>query len=118
MLQTRIFAWIDRFLTNTFRLGGTLGLGTSGSEITQRIYYIGIGRGPTIGIVGVDGQIHTLIGYWSVRHYLEEGRVVRRVPVRKDLKKGERLATRGEIVAYQKKRQEEWARVPGQTIYG
>jgi hypothetical protein len=63
------------------------------------VYFVGVG--PSIGIMGIDGRIHTVMGYFSVRHYYDGSELLRRIPVRKDLKIGERLVTEEEILQHQ-----------------
>ncbi len=84
---------------------------TADPQHERWIFYVD--RGRTIGIVGTDGRIHTLMGYHSVRHYYEGDRLVRRIPVRKDLKPGERLATWPELIRHQRELREQFANASG-----
>lgn len=97
MFFQRIFARVDRILSSLFWLEAW-GHGDKNREYRWE-YFIDIGK--TIGVVGLDGKIHTMMGYWSVRHYYENGKLVKRIPVRKDLGGGERLATNEEIALHQ-----------------
>lgn len=99
MLFQRFLALLDRAISELFRLQSW----GDGFEDRDHRWIHFVDFGPTIGVVGKDGRIHTMMSYWSVRHYYDgQGKLLKRISVRKDLKKGERLATRGEIAAHQR----------------
>ena len=98
MLRERLLARFDQAISELFRLE-SWHLGDTEHEHTS-IYYPSIGKG-RVGIVGVSGEIHTVMGRRCVRHYYDvTNRLTRRILVRKDLKSGERLATPEEVEAY------------------
>lgn len=97
MYLQRILASLDKLVSEIFWLQ-SWGTGDENNK-NQWIYFVDVGR--TIGVVGVDGKIHTLMGYWSVRHYYDGKKLLNRIPVRKDLKPGERLAIPEEILHHQ-----------------
>jgi hypothetical protein len=93
MFFQRIRAWIDVMVTDLFGLSS---MGT-GNPNKENLWTYFADWGPTIGIVGANGRVHTLVGYWAVHHYHAGHTLTKRIPVRNDLKRGERLATRKEI---------------------
>lgn len=97
MYFQRHLASLDKLVSKIFWLQ-SWGSGDENNE-NQWIHFVDVGR--TIGVVGVDGEIHTLMGYWSVRHYYNGKKLLKRIPVRRDLKPGERLATSEEILRHQ-----------------
>jgi hypothetical protein len=84
---------------------------TSNPERERWTFYVD--RGHTIGIVGTDGKVHTMVGYHAVNHYYEGGRLARRVPVRRDLKPGERRATAQEIDDHRRELSEHFSHAHG-----
>lgn len=96
MRLQRLLAALDKKISKLFSLQ-SFGHGNE-KGIHQWIYFMNVG--PTIGVVGVDGKLHTVMSYYSVRHYVNGKKLQKRIPVRKDLKEGERLATREEIEQY------------------
>lgn len=113
MFFQRVLAWFDKIISEVFWLQAW---GTGDEKSNHNwIYLVDVGR--TIGVVGVDGKIRTMIGYWSVHHYYDGKKFLKRIPVRKDLKAGERLATRKEIVQHQKELSEQFVKTSsGLTI--
>ena len=107
-----ILAELDLWISAWFGLERwTLG-DTSGMH--SRLFYL---RGKKmIGIVGVDGRIHTVMSYRTVMHEYDGSRLLRRVLVRKSLKKGERLATEAEIQAHRERSRMEMNNSVGLTI--
>ena len=99
MLFQRLLALLDKATSEVFRLQSW----GDGFEDRDHRWVHFVDVGPTIGIVGQDGKVHTMMGYWSVRHYYDgKGKLLKRIPVRKDLKEGERLATKDEIYTHQR----------------
>ncbi|MEK7612392.1 MAG: hypothetical protein AAB407_03565 [Patescibacteria group bacterium] len=49
-----------------------------------------------------------MTGFWSVNHYYDGNKLLRRILARKDLKTGERLATEEEVLQYQEKLRKEF----------
>ena len=113
MFLQHILAWIDRAISEVFSLEAW---GTGDEEGKhQWTYFISVGR--TIGVMGVDGEIRTIMGSRSVHHYYDGKKLLRRIPVRRDLKEGERLATREEIAQHRAEFSERVARTScGGTI--
>ncbi|TSC61634.1 MAG: hypothetical protein G01um101448_627 [Parcubacteria group bacterium Gr01-1014_48] len=109
MFLQRILALWDKVISEIFRLS-SWGTGNEKS-LNQWIYLVDIGH--TIGVVAATNKIHTIMSYWSVRHYYDGKKLLKRIPVRKDLKEGERLATAKEIVQYQKGFEEQSSRSSG-----
>lgn len=101
MYIQRVLARVDKGISAFFGLQEWAHCNTNGDH--RWTYFVDIGK--AIGIVGADGNVHTVASYWSVRHYNEDGKLVRRIPVRKDLKEGERLATGKEIAQHRAERQ-------------
>ena len=95
-LQKILCRW-DQLVSWTFNLMVSGGGDENGEY--KRSYHIELG--PRIAIVGANGRIHTLTGYFTVHHYLDKGELIKRIPVRKDLKEGERLATQEEVFRHQ-----------------
>ncbi|HEY4523798.1 MAG TPA: hypothetical protein VJK04_02925 [Candidatus Paceibacterota bacterium] len=98
MLRQRILAWFDEVISSLFNMS-SLG---SGNDQGGHIWTYFFDIGPRIGIVGNDSKIHTVTGYFSVQHYYNGDKLLKRIPVRKDLASGERLATSEEIRQHQK----------------
>lgn len=92
-----MFALIDKMVSEMFALQ-SWGTGNEAGE-NRWTYFVDFGR--LIGIVGTDGKIHTLMSYWSVHHYYDGKKLLRRILVRRDLKQGERLATPEEVRHHQ-----------------
>jgi len=90
----------DLFHLQSWRTGNT-------NSDHQWTYFVDFG--PTICIVGTDGKIHTMMSYWSVHHYYDRNRLLKRISVRKDLKDGERLATPDEIAQYREESRKRFA---------
>jgi len=109
MLFQRILALWDKAISGLF---GLQEIGTGDQKGRNRwIYLIDIGH--TIGVVGVDGSIRIMSSYWSVNHHRDGKKLLQRIPVRKDLKDGERLATEEELATYQIELRKEFARNSG-----
>lgn len=92
MRWQRFLGWLDVRISSLFKMTSS-GTGPDGNE--RWTYFPDYGK--RIGIVGVDGRIHTMMGYWAIHHYYENNKLARRVAVRNDLQEGERLATQEEI---------------------
>ncbi len=112
MLFQRIFALFDKIVTRVFSMSSSY-FGSQDEEGYGKgcwSYFCHFGR--RICIIGIDGKIHTLTGYWAVHHYVirdsKGERLLRRIPARKDLKNGERLATGKEVVVEQTRMREEF----------
>ena len=89
MRLQNILAWFDRVVSSIFRLQAW-GQGDIDGAY-QWTYFVAVG--PVIKIVDVNGEVLEATGYWSVRHYYDEqGRLMKRIPVRKDLGCRKRLA--------------------------
>ncbi|HBX58294.1 MAG TPA: hypothetical protein DEG18_01640 [Candidatus Yanofskybacteria bacterium] len=72
---------------SVLKLGGGAG---DIDDAYQWTYFVTIG--PVIKIVNMRGEVVEATGYWSVRHYYDEqGKLLKRIPVRKDLGCGKRL---------------------------
>lgn len=100
MLFQRLLALFDKVISKVFRLQ-SWGDGFEDRD-HQWIYFVDFGS--IVGIVGQDDEVHTMMGYWSVRHYYDgRGKLLKRIPVRKDLKEGERRATQEEIALHREK---------------
>lgn len=109
MFFQRIFALFDKIISEIFRLQAW---GTGDEKANNRwTYFVDVGQ--TVGVVGANGKIHTMMGYWSVHHYYDGKSLLRRIPVRKDLKEGERLATQEEIARHQIELRQKFARTSG-----
>ena len=110
LLALNFSAWFDRAVSEMFQLE-SWGDGHEDQPHTW-IYFATIGS--RIGIVGVDGRMHTIMGYFAVRHHYDgQGNLLQRVPVRKDLKQGERLVTEEtEIVRHQQREADECSKQP------
>ena len=109
MFFQRVLALWDKAISKVFYFGAW---GTGDQNGKHRWTYL-IDVGHSIGVVGVDGKIHTIMSYWSVRHYYDRKKLLKRVPVRKDLKDGERLATPEEIAQHRVELSEQIARSSG-----
>ena len=93
MVIQKFLSLCDRVISSAFSLEVW---GTGDEKGTYRWTHFGkFGR--SVGVVGTDGEIRTLMGFWAVSHHLEKGKLTKRVFVRKDLREGERLATEEEI---------------------
>ena len=112
MLFQRILALWDKVISEIFRLQAW-GTGDERGE-NQWTYLVDVGR--PIGVVGVDGKVHTLMSYWSVHHYYDGKKLLKRIPVRKDLRDDERLATPDEISRHQAEVRKQFANSGGLTI--
>ena len=97
MLFQKILYRLDQLVSWTFNLMVSGG----GDENGEFMWSYHQDVGPPIAIVGANGRIHTLTGYFTVHHYLDKGNLVKRIPARKDLKEGERLATQEEVFRHQ-----------------
>jgi len=98
MLRERLLAKFDQAISELFRLESWHLGNTEGEHVS--IYYPSIGK-DRVGIVGANGEIHTVMGRRCVRHYYDvTNRLTKRILVRNDLKSGERLATQEEVDAY------------------
>ncbi len=88
MLQ-RILMWVDEVsLTNRLHL--------SDGE-NEIVLMSGCNPDRWMGIIGKDGNIHTVTDAEAVKHFYKDGKPIKRVLARKDLRAGERLATEEEI---------------------
>lgn len=96
MLIQRLLAWVDEIISEVFWLQSW----GDGDESWNNRWTYFVDLGPRIGIVGTNGIIHTIMGKWSVHHHYCGGTLLKRIPVRKDLKEGERLATKEEITQH------------------
>lgn len=96
----RILASCERTISRWFRISRN-GEGTTdgGAYIGKWTFFSDFGR--RIAIVGTNGRVHTLTGYYAVHHYYQKGKLVKRRPVRKNLQPGERLASAQEIFDFQ-----------------
>jgi hypothetical protein len=112
MFFQRILASLDKLLSEIFWLE-SWGIGDENSK-TKWIYFVDIGH--TIGVMGTDGKIHTMMGYWSVLHYYDGKKLLKRIPIRKDLKPGERLATLEEIQSHQAELRKRFSEKSGLTV--
>ncbi len=115
MLWQSVLASIDIWLSETFRLASCTSRGTYGHH--TRMFYLRRGK-KRVGIVGVDGRIHTITGYNAVIHEYSGSRLLRRVLVRKNFAKGERLATEAELKADQERTRKEMESLGGMTDFG
>ena len=106
MFIQRILALFDKVISTVF---GFTEVGT-GDQKGDNVWTYFFDFGRLISIVGVDGKIHTTSTYSAVRHYRKGKKLLKRIPVRKDLKKGERLATQQETHERQLKLREELSR--------
>ena len=104
-----VLACSDKIFSKLFRLQAW---GT-GDDLHRHEWIHFVDVGPTIGIAGADGKIRTMMGYWSVRHYYDGAKLLKRIPVRKDLKEGERRATAEEVRLYQAQVMQELSSRPG-----
>ena len=96
MLFQRFLVRFDKMISKAFNLEEwRIGEEKGNYEC---IYLIDVG--PTIGVVDADGNIRSMMGYWSVSHKYDGQKLLERIPVRKDLQPEERLATRQEINQY------------------
>lgn len=97
----RFLAFLEKTISKALSLQSSR---TINEEKNESIHEYFFDFGSRIGIVGTNGKIHTVTGYWSIRHYYyydnKDGEILllQRVPIRKDLKEGERLATRKELL--------------------
>jgi len=92
----KILAQCDRFISNFFEITSS---GSKGGSEERWVYFFTFG--PRIAIVGTNGKIHRLTGYFAIEHFYKNGTLIKRVPVRKNLAEGERLATNDEIAKWQ-----------------
>ena len=93
MVTQKLLSLFDRAISSVFRLEKWA---IGDDDGTYRCTYF-VDKGRTIGVIGVDGEMRVMMGYWAVHHHLEKGKLTKRVLVRKDLKEGERIATEAEI---------------------
>lgn len=98
MILQKFLAFLDRFISELFQIQSS---GTIFEEERSKWEYF-FDFGPRIGIVGTDEKIHTVTGYWAIRHYYDGSRLLKRASTRKDLKDGERLATPDELLCWAK----------------
>ena len=113
MFFQRVLALYDKAISEIFWLQSWGDGGESDGKGKNRwIYLVDVGH-KKIGVVGVDGKIHTTMRYWAARHYYDGKKLLKRIPVRKDLKEGERLATQEEIAQHQVELRERFAGIPG-----
>ena len=109
MLFQKIFALWDKVISEIFWLQAW---GTGDEHGENRWTYL-IDVGHPIGVVGANGKIHTLMSYWSVHHYYDRKKLLKRIPVRKNLLDGERLATPEEISRHQAEIRQQFANSGG-----
>ena len=101
MFLQRLLARWDKFISNLLRLSWDT---TSGGEGTSSISSFYSLLGSRMAIIDTNGEIRILTGLYTVHHYYDgQGKLLKRVSVRKDLKKEERLATQEEIGLYREK---------------
>ena len=112
MFIQKMLARIDSAISLMFKLEFWILGSTSGPH--ERLFYLNSGK--RIGIVGTDGTIRTIMGYWTVMHECDGSKVLRRVLVRKDLLEGERLATEADFRNYDERRRVEMKNSSGLTI--
>jgi hypothetical protein len=105
----RILGWFDREVSNFLWITS---MGDGDRKGTSSWCFFSC-FGPRVAIVGVDGRIHTLTGRYTINHKYRNGKLVRRIPARKDLEPGERLATGAEIVQYQRELSERFSHAHG-----
>jgi len=102
MFLQRLLARWDKFISNLLQLSRDT---TSGGEGTSSISsFYGL-LGSRMAIIDTNGEIRILTGLYTIHHlyYDGQGKLLKRVSVRKDLKKGEHLATQEEIGLYREK---------------
>ena len=88
MRLQNVLAWFDRVISSAFRLEAW----GQGNDDGPRQWTYFVTSRPVIKIVNMRGEVLEATGYWSVRHYYDEkGRLLKRIPVRKDLGCGKRL---------------------------
>ncbi len=85
----RILAWIDGILLTSQKH-----LSDGEYEITIMSSFV---PDKWIGVIGEDGKMHTIIGAEAVKHFYKNGKFIKRIFVKNDLKTGERLATEEEV---------------------
>lgn len=89
----QILTFLDRTISELFRLQSSGTILEEGKSVWEYFFDFG----PRIGIVGIDGKIHTVTGRWAIQHYYEGNKLLKRVSALRDLKDGERLATFNEL---------------------
>lgn len=100
MLFQRLLARWDKFISNLLRLSRDT---TSSGQGTPSVSCFYTMLGPRIAIVNEARGVRILTGLFTMRHYYDrDGKLIRRLPVRKEVKKGERLiiGTRRAYEAY------------------
>jgi len=114
MRLQKIIAWFDGLVSDIFGFSWSR---MGNFESLSDAYYFS-GFGPRLGIVGADGKIHTIMGYWTVKHSYDGEKLLKRILLRKSLQKGERFATQIEIQSHFEERRRQWNEGGGFCISG
>jgi len=114
MLFQRILAWIDARLSAILGLESwTMGFRNS---FHTKVFYLNSKK--SVGIVGADGRIHTILGIRTVFHEYDGPKLKRRVHILQSLGKDERFATQEEINAHLESSRREFSTGVGFSIEG
>jgi len=114
MILQRILAWLDE------RISAVLGLeswtmGSKNSLHTKAFY---LNSKKRVGIMGVDGRIHTIMGIRTVFHECDGSKLKRRVHILQSLGKNERFATQEEINVHLESQRREFSTGVGFSVAG
>lgn len=89
MLLQKFLARWDKFISNLLYLSWDTISSGEGTPSTSSFYGL---FGPRIAIINKDGDIRILTGLYAIHHYYDaDGKLIRRISVRKEVGEGERL---------------------------